>query len=80
MLALDIFKSCKETNLKCFDFSEQVQAVSTKDKAEEQIEVNKARLALEEQMDQLRDVHQKQVGSLRDELMEKQTLISELKE
>ena len=63
-----------------FISSEQVQAVSTKDKAEEQIEVNKARRALEEQMDQLRDVHQKQVGSLRDELMEKQTLITELKE
>lgn len=60
--------------------AEQVQAVSTKDKAEEQIEVNKARIALEEQMDQLRDVHQKQVGSLRDELMEKQSLITELKD
>lgn len=63
-----------------FPIAEQVQAVSTRDTAEAQIEVNKARIALEEQMDQLRDAHQKQVGSLRDELMEKQTLITELKE
>lgn len=38
------------------------------------------RVALEEQMDQLRDAHQKQVGELRDEISEKQALINQLKE
>ena len=38
------------------------------------------RVALEEQMDQLRDVHHKQVATLRDEISEKQSSINELKE
>jgi kinesin family protein 5 len=38
------------------------------------------RVALEVQMDQLRDAHQKQVAALRDEIMEKQASITELKE
>lgn len=41
--------------------AEQVQAVSNKEKAEEKEAATKMRLALEEQMDQLRDVHQAQV-------------------
>ena len=41
--------------------AEQVQAVSNKEKAEEQEAATKMRVALEEQMDQLRDAHQKQV-------------------
>jgi kinesin family protein 5 len=41
--------------------AEQVQAVSNKEKAEEKEAATKMRLALEEQMDQLRDAHQKQV-------------------
>lgn len=41
--------------------AEQVQAVSNKEKAEEQEAATKMRVALEEQMDQLRGAHQKQV-------------------
>lgn len=41
--------------------AEQVQQVSNKEKAEEKEAATKMRVALEEQMDQLRDVHQKQV-------------------
>lgn len=41
--------------------AEQVQAVSNKEKVEEKEAATKMRVALEEQMDQLRDVHQKQV-------------------
>lgn len=44
-----------------FKAAEQVQAVSNKEKAEEKEAATKIRVALEEQMDQLRDVHQKQV-------------------
>jgi kinesin family protein 5 len=64
----------------CSVCSEQVHAVSSKEKAEEKEQANKMRVALEVQMDQLRDAHQKQVGTLRDEIMEKQASISELKE
>ncbi|XP_034176186.1 kinesin heavy chain isoform X1 [Osmia lignaria lignaria] len=60
--------------------AEQVQAVTNKEKAEEKEAATKMRVALEEQMDQLRDAHQKQVAALRDELSEKQDLISELKD
>jgi kinesin family protein 5 len=60
--------------------SEQVHAVSSKEKAEEKEQANKMRIALEVQMDQLRDAHQKQVAALRDEIMEKQASINELKE
>lgn len=60
--------------------AEQVQAVSNKEKAEEKEAATKMRVALEEQMDQLRDVHQKQVATLRDEISEKQQLINELKD
>lgn len=42
--------------------AEQVQAVTNKEKAEEKEAATKMRVALEEQMDQLRDAHQKQVG------------------
>ncbi|XP_023717157.1 kinesin heavy chain isoform X2 [Cryptotermes secundus] len=60
--------------------AEQVHAVSSKEKAEEKEQANKMRVALEVQMDQLRDAHQKQVAALRDEIMEKQASISELKD
>ncbi|KAG8231825.1 hypothetical protein J437_LFUL012319 [Ladona fulva] len=43
-------------------------------------DANKMRVALEQQMDHLRDAHQKQVAALRDEIMEKQGLISELRD
>lgn len=42
--------------------AEQVQAVTNKEKAEEKEAATKMRVALEEQMDQLRDAHQKQVA------------------
>ena len=45
--------------------AEQVQAVSNKEKAEEHLAATKMRHALEEQMDQLRDAHQKQVWNIR---------------
>ena len=57
-----------------------MHAVSSKEKAEEKEQANKMRVALEVQMDQLRDAHQKQVAALRDEIMEKQSSINELKE
>ncbi|XP_050461596.1 kinesin heavy chain isoform X1 [Cataglyphis hispanica] len=60
--------------------AEQMQAVTNKEKAEEKEAATKLRVALEEQMDQLRDAHQKQVAALRDELSQKQELISELKD
>lgn len=60
--------------------AEQVQQVSNKEKAEEKEAAQKIRLALKEQMDQLRDVHHKQVSELRDEISEKQQLITELKD
>lgn len=44
--------------------AEQVQAVTNKEKAEEKEAATKMRVALEEQMDQLRDAHQKQVTYL----------------
>lgn len=45
--------------------AEQVQAVTNKEKAEEKEAATKMRVALEEQMDQLRDAHQKQVSYMR---------------
>ncbi|KAF7993686.1 hypothetical protein HCN44_010281 [Aphidius gifuensis] len=60
--------------------AEQVQAVSDKENAEEKEAATKMRVALEEQMDQLRDVHHRQVSTLRDEISEKQETISELKD
>lgn len=60
--------------------TEQVHAVSSKEKAEEKEKAATMRVALEQQMDQLRDAHQKQVAQLRDEISEKQAAINELKE
>ncbi|XP_066998234.1 kinesin heavy chain [Anabrus simplex] len=60
--------------------AEQMHAVTSKEKAEEKEQANKMRVALEVQMDQLRDAHQKQVATLRDEIMEKQSAINELKD
>lgn len=59
-----------------FCVAEQVHAVHS----EEKEKAATLRVALEDQMDQLRDVHQKQVGELRDEISEKQALINQLKE
>lgn len=61
-------------------FPEQVTAVSSKEKAEEKEKAHEVKVALEQQMDQLRDVHQKQVAELRDEIADKQSMITELKE
>ncbi|KAI5710188.1 hypothetical protein M8J75_006482 [Diaphorina citri] len=60
--------------------AEQVTAVSSKEKAEEKEKANEVKVALEQQMDQLRDVHQKQVAELRDEIADKQSMITELKD
>ena len=84
-MILDLFINIKSRNVKCkilffICVSEQVHAVSSKEKAEEKEQANKMRVALEVQMDQLRDAHQKQVAALRDEIMEKQSSINELKE
>lgn len=50
-------------------------------KAAEQVTAaNEVNVALEEQMDQLRVAHQKQVSDLRDEITDKQTMINELKD
>lgn len=46
----------------------------------EKKEATQLRVALEQQMDQLRDAHQKQVAALRDEISEKQQLINDIKE
>lgn len=46
----------------------------------ERKEATQLRVALEQQMDQLRDAHQKQVAALRDEISEKQQLINDIKE
>uniref|UniRef100_A0A182XLR5 Kinesin-like protein n=1 Tax=Anopheles quadriannulatus TaxID=34691 RepID=A0A182XLR5_ANOQN len=56
--------------------AEQVSAVN----AEEKQRADQLKVAFESQMDQLRDVHTKQVSALRDEISEKQELINELKE
>ncbi|CAH2001128.1 unnamed protein product [Acanthoscelides obtectus] len=56
--------------------AEQVQSASESEKKE----ANELRQALEQQMDQLRVVHQKQVAALRDEIAEKQQLINEIKD
>lgn len=64
----------------CAGVAEHVQAVTNKEKAEEKAQANQIRVALEQQMDQLRDVHTLQVAKLRDEISEKQELINELKE
>ncbi|XP_074031503.1 kinesin heavy chain [Leptinotarsa decemlineata] len=56
--------------------AEQVQSASESEKKE----ANELRLALEQQMDQLRVVHQKQVAALRDEIAEKQSLINDIKD
>ncbi|XP_025203439.1 kinesin heavy chain [Melanaphis sacchari] len=61
--------------------AEQVHIVSSsKEKAEEKEKATSMRAALETQMDQLRDVHHKQVAELRDEISEKQAMIAELKD
>ncbi|XP_017769258.1 PREDICTED: kinesin heavy chain [Nicrophorus vespilloides] len=56
--------------------AEQVSSVSESEKKE----ATQLRLALEQQMDHLRDAHQKQVATLRDEISEKQQLISDVKD
>ncbi|XP_050098824.1 kinesin heavy chain [Anopheles aquasalis] len=56
--------------------AEQVSAVN----AEEKQRADQLRVAFECQMDQLRDVHTKQVSTLRDEISEKQDMINELKD
>ncbi|XP_052866152.1 kinesin heavy chain [Anopheles cruzii] len=56
--------------------AEQVSAVN----AEEKQKADQLRVAFESQMDQLRDVHTKQVSALRDEISEKQDMINELKD
>ncbi|XP_022918543.1 kinesin heavy chain-like [Onthophagus taurus] len=56
--------------------AEQVHSASESEKKE----ATELRKALEQQMDQLRDAHQKQVGALRDEISEKQQLINDLKD
>lgn len=57
-----------------------MHAVSSKEKAEAKENASKMKVALEEQVDQLRNIHHKQVAELRDEISEKQTLINELKD
>lgn len=56
--------------------AEQVSSASESEKKE----AAQLRAALEQQMDQLRDVHQKQVAALRDEIAEKQQLINDIKD
>lgn len=56
--------------------AEQVSSASESEKKE----ANELRLALEQQMDQLRVAHQKQVAALRDEIAEKQQLINDIKD
>ncbi|KAK9876930.1 hypothetical protein WA026_015964 [Henosepilachna vigintioctopunctata] len=56
--------------------AEQVSGVSENEKKE----ANELRLALEQQMDQLRIVHQKQVAALRDEIAEKQQQLNDIKD
>ncbi|KFB36782.1 AGAP000561-PA-like protein [Anopheles sinensis] len=56
--------------------AEQVSAVN----AEEKQRADQLKVAFESQMDQLRDVHTKQVSALRDEISEKQELINEIKD
>ncbi|VVC34567.1 Kinesin motor domain, conserved site,P-loop containing nucleoside triphosphate hydrolase,Kinesin motor [Cinara cedri] len=61
--------------------AEQVHIVSSsKEKAEEKEKAISMRAALEQQMDQIHDVHQKQVADLRDEISEKQQVVAELKD
>ncbi|XP_066587811.1 kinesin heavy chain [Prorops nasuta] len=60
--------------------AEQVHAVTNKEKAEEKEAATKMRIALEEQMDQLHDAHQKQVTMLRDDIAKKQEHLNELKD
>jgi kinesin family member 5 len=48
--------------------------------AEEKQRADELRVAFENQMDQLRDAHTKQVATLRDEISEKQEAVNELKE
>jgi len=60
--------------------AEQMQAVSTTDKAAEQEQAQLIKGALEQQLDQHREAHQKQVATLRDEITEKQTLIEDLRD
>ncbi|CAH1121124.1 unnamed protein product [Ceutorhynchus assimilis] len=56
--------------------AEQVSSASESEKKE----AADLRMALEQQMDQLRVAHQQQVASLRDEIAEKQQLISDIKD
>ncbi|XP_066247919.1 kinesin heavy chain isoform X2 [Euwallacea similis] len=56
--------------------AEQVSSASESEKKE----AADLRMALEQQMDQLRVAHQQQVASLRDEIAEKQQLINDIKD
>nr|SVE70258.1 EOG090X014G [Daphnia similis] len=60
--------------------AEQMQAVSTIDKAAEQEQALLIKGALEQQLDQHREAHQKQVAMLRDEITDKQTVIEDLRD
>lgn len=61
--------------------AEQVHIVSfSKEKAEEKEKSTSMRITLEQQMDQLRDVHHQQVASLRDEISENNGIITDLKD
>ncbi|XP_063695925.1 kinesin heavy chain isoform X2 [Culicoides brevitarsis] len=56
--------------------AEQVTTVN----AEEKQKADQLKMAFDDQMDQLRDAHTKQVAALRDEISEKQEMIQELKD
>ncbi|KAK2727831.1 hypothetical protein QYM36_008344 [Artemia franciscana] len=59
---------------------EQMHVTTSKEKAVEQEEIARLKAALEEQLDQNRESHMKQVAQLRDQVVEKQTLIDQLRD
>ena len=56
-----------------------MNAVASKERAEKE-EVHRIKEALEQQIDQHREQHQRQLATLRDEIADKQQTIEELKE
>ncbi|CAG0904101.1 unnamed protein product [Darwinula stevensoni] len=58
---------------------EQMTAVASKERAEKE-EVHRIKEALEQQIDQHREQHQRQLAALRDEIADKQQTIEELKD